>query len=67
MASMPRVGVFIALCFCLFVNDAFGIRCNRYPKNVNRKSKLSGDGDYRILIDGNPTGYQPGKIYNGNV
>lgn len=39
-------------------------RCNRL-ENAKRNLKISGDGGYRIFIDGEPTGYQPGKIYNG--
>lgn len=67
MAQSRTVGMFLPLCliFCLIVNDALAVRCNRFPKNVSKKSKQSGDGGYRVLIDGNPNDYQPGKIYNG--
>lgn len=67
MAQLRIVGVLLLLCLtlCLVVNDALAVRCNRFPKNVSKKSKQSGDGGYRVLIDGNPTGYRPGKIYNG--
>lgn len=68
MAWLPlNVGAFMVICllFCLIVDDAAAVRCNRFPKHVNKRTKTSGDGGYRILIDGNPNGYQPGKIYNG--
>lgn len=29
--------------------------------------RMTGDGGYRVFIDGEPKGYQPGKIYNGTV
>lgn len=39
-------------------------RCTRL-ENAKRNQRVSGDGGYRILIDGDPSAYQPGKIYNG--
>lgn len=67
MALLPIVHNFllILLFFTAIVDISFGVRCNRYPKNVLRKTRSSGDGGYRVLIAGEPDGYQPGKIYNG--
>lgn len=43
------------------------VGCKREPTNLPHGAKQSGDNGYNIYIDGEPTGYQPGKIYNGNV
>lgn len=40
------------------------LACNRVPKEPHG-AKRSGDNGYRIAVGDNPTGYQPGKIYNG--
>lgn len=55
-----------AFLFCVAINGAAAAsgRCNRL-ENAKRNLKQGGDGDYRIFIDGDPSGYQPGKIYNG--
>lgn len=52
--------------FSVAINGAAAAsgRCNRL-ENAKRNLKQSGDGGYRIFIDGDPSGYQPGKIYNG--
>lgn len=60
IAKLLLVGVLIVA----VVNNCEA-RCSRHAKNVPRHSKKSGDGGYRIYIDGQPERYQPGKIYNG--
>lgn len=51
-----------SLCFIL----CGAHRCDRVPRReVSRIEKQSGDGGYQVLINKNPTGYAPGRIYNG--
>lgn len=41
-------------------------RCARSPRRgVPHGAKMSGDGDFQIYIANEPTGYEPGKSYNG--
>lgn len=41
-------------------------RCARTPRRgVPHGAKMSGDGDFQIYIANEPTGYEPGKSYNG--
>lgn len=46
------------------LNEAVAYRCTRI-ENLKSDKRVRGDGGYRILIDGEPKGYQPGKTYNG--
>lgn len=46
-------------------NEAIAARCTRV-EHLKRSKKVNNDGGYRILIDGQPKGYQPGKTYNGD-
>lgn len=34
------------------------------PKVLNHGRKRNGDNGYRLVIGNNPSGYEPGKIYN---
>lgn len=44
---------------------ATAIGCKKVPpKILNHGRKQSGDNGYRLVIGGNPSGYEPGKIYN---
>lgn len=57
-------GLLVALLVGVLI-DGCTARCMRHAKGVARNSRKSGDGGYRIYIDGEPERYQPGKIYNG--
>lgn len=65
---MANICAFIlnVILLLVLINVATAGRCTRL-ENAKRNLKVSGDGGYRILIDGDPKGYQPGKIYNGNL
>lgn len=52
-----------AIFIILFITTAT-LGCERMPK-VPHGPKKSGDNGYRIYIGNEPSGYQPGKIYNG--
>lgn len=44
---------------------ACALSCKKVPpKSLNHGRKQSGDNGYRLVIGNNPTGYEPGKIYN---
>lgn len=58
--------ILVAL-FVVALIDGCAARCMRHAKGVSRNSKKSGDGGYRIYIDGQPERYQPGKVYNGKL
>lgn len=66
MAEIPNIAkILLAAVIIAAVANVCEARCSRHAKNVPRNSKKSGDGGYRIYIDGQPERYQPGKIYNG--
>lgn len=46
----------------LLLNPILG--CKREPKNLPHGAKQAGDNGYNVYINGEPTGYEPGKIYN---
>jgi hypothetical protein len=44
---------------------AIALGCKKVPpKTLNHGRKQNGDNGYRLVIGGNPSGYEPGKIYN---
>lgn len=47
--------------FCLVLIE-FSFACRRVPKEHEKRKE--GDNGYRLIIGDNPSGYQPGKIYN---
>lgn len=64
MANICTFGLIVILLLVIVINEGLANRCNRVG-NAKRNMKMSGDGGYRVFIDGEPKGYQPGKIYNG--
>lgn len=48
----------------IVINGADAGRCTRV-QHLKKSKKMIDDGGYRVFIDGDPKGYQPGKIYNG--
>lgn len=63
MAKLFAIVLNAIVLLALF-NEAIANRCARM-EHLKKSKKMSGDGGYRILIDGEPKGYQPGKTYNG--
>lgn len=59
----------VALGVLLIFESINGLTANRCTRSEHAKksTRLNGDGGYRIFIDGEPTRYQPGKIYNGII
>lgn len=66
MANILTIFSCILLLNLLFISTSNAGRCTRL-ENAKRSSRVSGDGGYRIFIDGDPKVYQPGKIYNGEM
>lgn len=58
--------VISALLLFIAITEVIAGRCTR-TENAKKSKKLSGDGGYRVFIDGNPESYTPGKIYNGKA
>lgn len=56
----------LAVVLLLLVAESMAAnRCGRKPRQgIQHGPKKAGDGGYQIQIDGEPNGYQPGKIYN---
>lgn len=63
MAKIIAFVVNVIVLLTLF-NEAIATRCTRV-EHLRKSKKVNGDGGYRVLIDGEPKGYQPGKTYNG--
>lgn len=64
MTNIFAVALSVAI-FCATLNGIAGIgRCMRM-EHAKKSMRTNGDGGYRVFIDGEPNGYQPGKIYNG--
>lgn len=63
MANIFKFTVNVILLLAVIYECNAG-RCTR-TDHSKRSMKKSGDGGYRVFIDGDPKGYQPGKIYNG--
>lgn len=51
-----------SICVLLFIIDSISC-CARVPQSPHGP-KVRGDNGYRIIIGDEPTGYEPGKIYN---
>lgn len=65
MSNIFPIALF-AIVLCATINGSAGIgRCLRLEQ-AKKSLRMNGDGGYRVFIDGEPKGYQPGKIYNGN-
>lgn len=64
MSNIFAIGLCLAI-FCTAVHGLAGIgRCMRV-EHAKKSLRINNDGGYRVFIDGEPTGYQPNKIYNG--
>lgn len=63
MANLIALALSITL-LLVSIDGSIGGRCARL-EHAKRSFRQHGDGGYRIFIDGDPMGYQPGKIYNG--
>lgn len=64
MANIFTIFSSVLVLNLLLISASNAGRCTRLD-HVKKGSRISGDGGYRIFIDGDPKGYQPGKIYNG--
>lgn len=63
MARIIALALSVTL-LLISINESSAGRCARL-EHAKRSFRQHGDGGYRIFIDGDPKGYQPGKIYNG--
>lgn len=63
----PISGLIVILLMLYYIDVSIAVRrCVRAPRRgVPHGEKSSGDGMYEIYIANEPTGYQPGKVYNG--
>ncbi|XP_055700255.1 spondin-1 [Phlebotomus papatasi] len=59
---MVLKGIFL-LVFVLFVAQEVS-GCRKVPPFENYSRRTRGDNGYRLIIGGEPNGYEPGKIYN---
>lgn len=65
-AAVKVVALAIVLSLLVDGIEAAQSRCARKPRRgVQHGPKKSGDGGYQVFIGNEPSGYQPGKIYNG--
>lgn len=64
MANILTVTLSVLTLLILIVNETSAAHCTRL-NHMKKGSRKSGDGGYRLFIDGEPKAYQAGKIYNG--
>lgn len=63
---VPIKLAFLTILLIVLACVSNSLSCRLVPKTPHGV-KRSGDNGYRISIGNNPTGYQPGKIYNGEL